>query len=488
MKVRRHPFFFASALIASALSFTWNPGGPSPAFAQVPARENLDSMLQRGSALEAQGEWTRAAEVYSAAASRFSTQTAPFERLGAMYLKNAQWQLAADNYQKALDIHPGNESLARGLAAAKKATREQAAGVTASTFRDMEAAVKASRAELAPAEEASRGVVPPPVAAAEPARIPVQIGFARNKYAVGDMDVNSRRQLDQVATLLMGDDWRTRRPLVVEGHTCSCGTDAANLALGQKRAQAVIDYLVAKKVLQPGEATARSMGSASPILTPSQLNLSAEACARDDAHNGNRRVIIREAGGSSLPVVTFWHKPFGSRDFQPLEDGTVLFRNDELNVKVQAPTPLFAYVLHQGPDKDWEVLYPRKGARENAVLPEAARGPGYWIPGRDTGFPVGGKAGQEEALVYLSTTPIPELETPNTVVPPPPITGQAPVLVNSGKGQGPEPPPKPAPATAPVRIDLGSQVRGLPVPQALKVAGLPRSAQPVARVRFASRD
>lgn len=442
------------------------------------AQDDLPSLLKAGAELEQRQEWVKAAEVYTKAATAYPTQSIPFERLGDLYRKNGVFSRAAENYRKALELTPGDEQLRALVDSCERAEKEQAGGVVqAKTFRDL--------------SEAVRGVQRHTVSAngAEGETIPVHINFARNKYLIGDLDDTARHQLDEVAALLTSPEWRERRPVVVEGHACSCGSDAANLILGRKRAEAVLAYLVAKNALNQEDATAVSMGKSSPVVPSEHENLSAEACARDEAHNQNRRVIIRQASGSAAPLVTFWYRPVGAETMRPLTDGAVLYRKDEIRVKVQAPNPLFAYVVHHGPDNAWEVLYPRPGASDAALLPADARRDGHWIPGMESGFRVHGKSGDEEALVYLSAAPIPEFEArpkkANAVATADQAARLAPVPTPAA--HGPAQTQHPGAAVKPV-VGIDEEVRGLSAPVVMKLAGRPHAVSPAATVKFKSHD
>ncbi len=438
--------------------------GLMPAIAQ----EDLPAMLKAGDDLAQRQEWIKATEVYTKATVAYPSQAIGFERLGDLYRKTGVFSRAAENYRKALELAPGDERLGALLRSCERAAREQADGVVqAGTFRDLAAAVRGIQPKTVPASEG------------EGETIPFHINFPRNKYLIGDLDSTARRQLDEVADLLMSPEWRDRRPLIVEGHTCSCGSDAANLVLGQKRAEAVLEYLISKDALRKADATAVSMGKSNPVVASANENLSAEACARDEAHNQNRRVIIKEAHGSAAPLVTFWYRPMGAETLRPLTDGSVLYRKDEIRVKVQAPNPLFAYVVHHGPDNAWEVLYPRPGAPDAALLPADARRDGHWIPGADAGFAVQGKPGDEEALVYLSAAPIPEFEMkakPRVVNVPPPT---------------PPHPPKTQERVDSSQAQVGIkevELRSLAAPAAMKLAGPPHAGTPAAIVKFKSHD
>lgn len=88
----------------------------------------------------------------------------------------------------------------------------------------------------------------------------------------------ARRRLDQVAAVLL----TTReRNITIEGHTDSQGSDANNLSLSQRRADAVREYIVAKGY-QGDLVQARGLGEGQPIAD----NTGAEGRAN------NRRVEI----------------------------------------------------------------------------------------------------------------------------------------------------------------------------------------------------
>jgi outer membrane protein OmpA-like peptidoglycan-associated protein len=54
--------------------------------------------------------------------------------------------------------------------------------------------------------------------------------------------------------------------VIVEGHTDSTGSDAYNQALSQRRADAVLNYLVRKGV-PANRLTARGFGKSSPVAS-----------------------------------------------------------------------------------------------------------------------------------------------------------------------------------------------------------------------------
>lgn len=100
-------------------------------------------------------------------------------------------------------------------------------------------------------------------------------------FAVGEAIIQPqfRTTLDQLAETLQE---YPNTLIDVYGHTDSTGSDAYNMALSQRRAQAVADYLIARGV-NPARIATRGFGETQPIAT----NATAEGRA------ANRRVEMR---------------------------------------------------------------------------------------------------------------------------------------------------------------------------------------------------
>ncbi len=82
--------------------------------------------------------------------------------------------------------------------------------------------------------------------------------------------------------------------LEITGHTDAVGDDAYNLALGQRRADAVRDWLIANTDLTADILTAQGVGEADPILP----NLNDDGTDNPEGRAANRRVefTIPDAG------------------------------------------------------------------------------------------------------------------------------------------------------------------------------------------------
>jgi len=73
----------------------------------------------------------------------------------------------------------------------------------------------------------------------------------------------------------------SNRSIRIEGHTDSMGTDAYNMALGQRRANTVKNYFVSKG-LSSGRLTTRSFGESKPVASNDT----------EDGRRQNRRVEL----------------------------------------------------------------------------------------------------------------------------------------------------------------------------------------------------
>lgn len=101
------------------------------------------------------------------------------------------------------------------------------------------------------------------------------LSFDFDQYALRP---DSRQDLDSIMECLSRRSGRIR----LEGHCDSRGTTEYNLALGQRRADTVKDYLVAAGI-SPGRVTTVSYGEERPIATGEN----------EDAWARNRRVELR---------------------------------------------------------------------------------------------------------------------------------------------------------------------------------------------------
>jgi outer membrane protein OmpA-like peptidoglycan-associated protein len=124
------------------------------------------------------------------------------------------------------------------------------------------------------AHEAAEGVV---------IYLPTVYLFAFNS---ADVEADARVQLRQIADLL-NDQLLTGRRIIVEGHADAIGTQAYNLALSEKRADAVIAELV-----RAGVDSTRLAKQAFGKERPLEPNRRADGSDNPEGRARNRRVAL----------------------------------------------------------------------------------------------------------------------------------------------------------------------------------------------------
>jgi OOP family OmpA-OmpF porin len=98
-------------------------------------------------------------------------------------------------------------------------------------------------------------VAPPPVARTKPIFNNVLFDFDKSV-----LKPEGKAVVDQVVAELKAHEKDT---VAVEGHTCDLGSDAYNMALGQRRADAVKKYMV-ENGIDAGRITSTSVGESKP--------------------------------------------------------------------------------------------------------------------------------------------------------------------------------------------------------------------------------
>lgn len=199
---------------------------------------------------------TRAKSDFQAAQGQIVTDT-------KADLKQSQQALAASQQSGAVTAVALAASERSGKLSAEQLTAEQAARAAA----DKRAAdSQAALAKLASIKEEPRGMV---------ITLSGSVLFASNQSTLLP---EARNRLDQVVAVLLNT---RERNILIEGHTDSQGSDANNLDLSQRRADAVRGYIVSKGY-QGDLVKASGLGEGRPIAS----NAGAEGRAN------NRRVEV----------------------------------------------------------------------------------------------------------------------------------------------------------------------------------------------------
>jgi outer membrane protein OmpA-like peptidoglycan-associated protein len=253
-------------------------------------RQDTDALRLQAEAAANRGEWSEAASSYRSAISWDRNSAWAYLGLADVYRANGVWDKAAEQYNAAAKIAPADTRTKDLASLSQQALAESREGfVKASTFRAM---AEFPWSWLRNSDQQSRDLeFQPKALTTTTQRIPIQPSFPRDKFTLDSLPQAAALQLEELAAMIHAS---TVRPLKieVEGHTCRCGSDAANRELGRKRAEAIRGFLIARGAAAPDDITAISYGSSRPVESAGAPSLPAAVCDRDEIHSQNRRVVI----------------------------------------------------------------------------------------------------------------------------------------------------------------------------------------------------
>lgn len=396
-------------------------------FAQVPETDqDLKSLRHDAEDAARNGNCSLAAEWYKSIISTAPDAAWAYRGLADCYRRNGAWGKAAGAYELAVRYDPA-DSAAVSLAKLTRqaADEEQGAGVSAVTlglvvsypFSWAGQQEAANRNVSATGDQKfDRGLVFTTALETSEARaIPVHVAFSRNSAELND---KARARLAEAAAAMISGNQRPQR-IVIEGHTCICGSVQGNIELGKKRAETVRTFLIAKGVAPATAITTISYGGSRPVESVGAPNLPASVCERDPIHSENRRVVIlaygsvnRTTAQVSPVVVSFLARPRGSTSFAPVSDGDRLHTGDEYMIRVlakdtKAQHPIYLYVFHRQPNNKWLALAPIDAtAGEMSPMPITIRPHAeVSIPAPGRGFPLDTGTGLEQTFIYARSEP-----------------------------------------------------------------------------------
>lgn len=362
------------------------------------ATQNPQALLQSAEEELAAGRNHKALAILRQAVVRDSEYVAAHILLAGVARADGLWQEAFDHYDRVLQLEPDQRLRRyRDICAQALTELEQQGYVDAKTLLQSASSPVATRSlELA----------------FDLAQVPLHIKFGTGKHAVAELMASSRQQLEQAALVLDDPAWRDK-PLAIEGHTCTCGASEDNARLAQRRAEAVRDFLVGRKIIAPQQARVIAHGEERPIAASPHEYLPPAECNIDVLHSLDRRVIIRlwrdAEEETASAQVSFLYRPRGSQGtFRPLEEGEILRSKDELKLVLHPDLSVYAYVFHRGADGQWLCLFPN--AQVSSAQNPLAKDRQYELPEFVRGIPLGGQTGREQTFVYLSEAPDPEME------------------------------------------------------------------------------
>jgi outer membrane protein OmpA-like peptidoglycan-associated protein len=255
------------ALAAAEQSFKEDPDSYNTRDLSYVAQRKSELATAKASIINEQKTEGNAKNDYQAVQGRIAADT-------KQDLTQTQSALAASQHSGAMTQ--------MALAASERSGKVSAEQLSAEQLARADAEKRATEAQLALAKlvsvkEEPRGMV---------ITLSGSVLFASNQAVLLP---EARTRLDQVAAVLM----TTReRNLTVEGHTDSQGTDAHNLDLSQRRANAVSDYIVSKGY-ERDLVQSHGMGEGHPIAD--------NAGPEGRANNRRVEIIVARQVHSSNP-------------------------------------------------------------------------------------------------------------------------------------------------------------------------------------------
>ncbi len=109
-----------------------------------------------------------------------------------------------------------------------------------------------------------------------------------------DIRPDARETLARLAEVI---DYYADAPVRIDGHTDNKGTDAYNLDLSQRRAEAVANYLAANSGVAPARMQTRGLGEQQPVAA----NALPDGSDNPEGRRRNRRVEVVLVGAADLP-------------------------------------------------------------------------------------------------------------------------------------------------------------------------------------------
>ena len=346
------------------------------------AHNNLADLYER------QGRFPLAIKHYKIAAENAPQNAIPYFSLGDVYLKTGRYQEAERWYKKGLSIDPSDSLTRKRLALLEDFKK---------------GLVKAETIEKLLKQTRGAGEV-----------VSLSFGeslipFDFNKYNIRP---DAEPQLKEIGKALK--HMFPKKAIAIEapsyrievaGHTDLRGSDAYNLWLSRKRAEAVVNYLVEKFSLPKQAFIINGYGKRRPLCTQET-----EAC-----HALNRRVEIRfvpqkeETRGASAVAYTgsplkieagFFYKRPSEKVVHQLDGASLRSGRDQYFIFFRPAQHCYVYILQKDSTGKVQLLYPKGG---NLM---ARAGKDYWVPGINKAFTLDFNTGREEIYLIVSEKPL----------------------------------------------------------------------------------
>ena len=357
-----------------------------------------------GDVYEKEGRFEKAIAEYKKALRLAPNAAYPYFGLGDVYFKTGRKKEAIAWYRKGLAINPED----------------------ALTRKRLSLLEEIAKAKVVKAKTIKRMLNSDTRAIGETVSLTFGEGLIPFDFDKADIRPDARPQLDEIGKALRAlTSARPKDIAVVEkeegttvcyeiaGHTDSRGSDAYNLRLSRRRAQAVVDYLVKNFGIPRDRLIPKGYGERRPLCTEGTeacyaLNRRVEVIKRKRAKKGRgvgTRGVSSDASlpGKSLTVdLGLFYQPGPGGAVYPLRDeGTTLHSHrDRYFAFLRPMQDCYCYLLQEDAKGHVDLLYPKEG--DGFVKSRSD----VWVPGFGKAYTLDETTGEEKLYLLVSARSI----------------------------------------------------------------------------------
>jgi outer membrane protein OmpA-like peptidoglycan-associated protein len=377
-----------------------------------------------GDVYEKQGRFEEAMAQYKKAIESKPTLASPYFGLGDIYFKTSRYAEAIKWYEKGLSYDPNNTLTKERITLARKL--QEGGVIRSGTIRGVLGTAPLSTPQSSEGEGSMTVNIPASLIPFDFNRSDIKPEAAAQLNELGKA---LREMFPQKKTIAVEESpTAPARPLIeIAGHTDVRGTDEYNLALSEKRATSVVDYLVTNFGIPRASLIAVGYGERIPFCTTGDT----EAC-----HAMNRRVeiILKEtqetkavAGQRSTGPVTrglssgsprppkdveeptlsvdlgFFYQKGGEVLIRILSEGSRLrSMTDGYFLFLRSLQDCYGYVLQEDVEGNAELIFPGPDIFEATLK----KGSDYWVPRFGRKNLLDGKTGEETLYLIVTSWPL----------------------------------------------------------------------------------
>lgn len=227
-------------------------------------------------------------------------------------------------------------------------------------------------------------------AAVAPGTVVMQIEF---QLGSSEILPEHHRAVQALGLAISGDPFLKDNIFVVEGHTCSLGSDQSNKILAGKRAQAVVDYLVHTFQLPRDHFRVANYGKSQPVSSN----------ATEEGRQKNRRVVIRNTFENVRLGAAL--KTFNERGVLINVNANMDFKPGQMfAVEVSPREKLYTYAYRLTLNGEEQQLFPNPSFTplQNPLAAESL----CRLPSFGRWFEIKGAPAEEILMVIGASTPV----------------------------------------------------------------------------------